>query len=112
MDDPRFMNIQPREELVPNRMALLLLLGVGFTATVGQLFLTKAYAEGSLSNVSVVGLTKVLFGMALEQLWAPRVYGARTISGIVLVLALTGWMLWRGQRKDPVAPARQHLVRD
>src|SRR5262249_57004704 len=37
------------------------LVGVGLTATVGQIFLTKAFATGSPAKVSVVGLTQVAF---------------------------------------------------
>src|SRR5262249_17973617 len=43
----------------------LLLAGVGLTATVGQLLLTRAFAAGSPARVSVVGLTQVAFALVL-----------------------------------------------
>ncbi len=98
-----FVKTPTPAELVADRAALLLLLGVGLTATVGQVFLTMAFASGPPSKVSVVGLTQVLFVMALEQLWAPRTYNATTLLGMALVLAPTGWVLWRSRRKTQVA---------
>ena len=49
-----------------------LLLGVGAFATVGQLFLTKAFAAGPPARVSVVGLTQVGFMMLLEMAFWQR----------------------------------------
>ena len=43
-----------------------LLVGVGLFATIGQLFLTKAFAAGPPARVSVIGLTQVGFTMLLE----------------------------------------------
>src|SRR5262249_27021598 len=40
--------------------ALWQLIGVGLSATVGQLFLTLAFMHGDPSRVSVVGLTQIL----------------------------------------------------
>src|SRR5262249_25087548 len=45
-----------------------MLLGVGLTATIGQLFLTKAFASGPPAKVAVVGLTQIVFAMVLERL--------------------------------------------
>src|SRR5262249_57468002 len=45
---------------------LLMLLGVGLAATSGQMFLTKAFAAGPPAKVSVVGLTQIVYAMALE----------------------------------------------
>src|SRR5437870_5373487 len=47
---------------------VLMLLGVGVSATVGQLFLTKAFASGPPAKASVVGLTQVVFAMVLVML--------------------------------------------
>jgi drug/metabolite transporter (DMT)-like permease len=98
-----FVKTPAHAELVPDGVALLLLCGVGLTATVGQVFLTMAFASGPPAKVSVVGLTQILFVMALEQLWAPRSYDVTTLAGMVLVLAPTGWVLWHSRRPSQIA---------
>lgn len=72
---------------------LLMLLGVGLSATVGQLFLTKAFASGPPAKVSVVGLTQIVFAMALEMLLWPHHFTPGTLLGIFLVLAPTVWLM-------------------
>jgi drug/metabolite transporter (DMT)-like permease len=73
--------------------ALLMLLGVGVTATLGQLCLTRAFAAGPPAKVAVVALTQVVFAMALEVLLFGRNYSPGTLLGIGLVLAPTAWLL-------------------
>jgi drug/metabolite transporter (DMT)-like permease len=73
-----------------------LLLGVGISATVGQLFLTMAFAAGSPARVSVVGLSQVGFTMILEMLIRHRSFSPLTLVGIGLVVAPTAWTLLRG----------------
>jgi drug/metabolite transporter (DMT)-like permease len=71
----------------------LLLLGVGVTATVGQLFLTKAFASGPPSRVSVVGLSQVVFALLLDT-WCWKVPLDRgKLVGTVLILLPTAWVL-------------------
>jgi drug/metabolite transporter (DMT)-like permease len=81
-----------------------LLLGVGISATIGQLFLTMAFAAGSPARVSVVGLSQVGFMMLLEIAFWQRTFDGRTLLGIGLVMAPTAWTLLRG--------ARQHKVQE
>jgi drug/metabolite transporter (DMT)-like permease len=73
--------------------ALALLLGVGVTATVGQLFLTKAFAEGPPAKVSVVGLSQVVFALALDVLLFGYHANPAALVGMALVLAPTAWLL-------------------
>ena len=77
--------------------AWALLLGVGVTATIGQLFLTRAFAAGPPSRVSVVGLSQIVFVLVLEGLIQPRAYGVETLAGMALILAPTAYVLWRGK---------------
>jgi len=72
---------------------VLMLLGVGVMATVGQLFLTKAFASGPPAKVSVVGLTQVVFAMGLEMWLEHRSFTRGTLFGMALVLAPTGWLM-------------------
>ncbi len=73
--------------------AYLRLLGVGATATVGQFFLTRAFASGPPAKVSVVGLTQVLFAIGLDVLLRDRTFTPSTLLGMVLVMAPTAWVM-------------------
>jgi drug/metabolite transporter (DMT)-like permease len=75
---------------------LILMLGIGVTATIGQLFLTMAFAMGSPARVSVVGLSQVGFTMLMEMAIAHRTFSPVTLLGIALVLGPTAWTLLRG----------------
>src|SRR5262249_1410725 len=46
--------------------AVAMLLGVGVSGTLGQFFLTKAYAAGAPARVSVISLSQVVFGMLFD----------------------------------------------
>jgi len=78
------------------------LAGVGVFATIGQFFLTKAFLSGPPAKVSVVGLTQVGFGAVFDALLWDRHFHSSTILGMLLVIAPTGWLMWRQAR--PVQP--------
>lgn len=78
--------------------AWLLLAGVGASATVGQLFLTKAFAAGSPAKVSVVGLTQVVMAMSLDLLLFGRSFSPTTLLGIALIVLPTAWLILRQGR--------------
>jgi drug/metabolite transporter (DMT)-like permease len=88
-----------------SRTAVFKLLGVGATATVGQVFLTLAFRRGSATKVAVVGLSQVVMVMALEALLpdevAERHFDWVTLAGTVLVLGPTGWLMTRGRKPEP-----------
>jgi drug/metabolite transporter (DMT)-like permease len=73
----------------------LMLLGVGVCATGGQLWLTRAFAAGSPAKVSVLGLTQIVFAMALELLLWGREFNRNTLLGIALILLPTAWVMWQ-----------------
>ena len=90
------MFFAPRDVTPPlTSHALLLLLGVGLSATVGQLFLTKAFAAGSPARISVIGLSQVGFAMLLEILIFNRTFTSLTLLGMGLAIAPTIWILVR-----------------
>lgn len=72
-----------------------LLLGVGITATVGQICLTKAFTGGRAAVVSVIGLSQVLFGALIEGSWTGQWLNALGWLGLGLVTFSTGWVLLR-----------------
>jgi drug/metabolite transporter (DMT)-like permease len=69
-----------------------LLLGVGISGTIGQFFLTKAYANGSPTKISAVGLTQVAFAMVFDTMIWGRTLTWPTIVGSILVLAPAAWL--------------------
>ena len=84
---------------VPDPVTAMMLLGVGVAGTVGQFFLTKAYAVGVPTRVSVIGLSQVAFAMAFDAAIWGRTMTATTLLGSCLVLAPTAWlMLGAGRR--------------
>jgi len=91
-----------RHELVPglpDLLTLTLLLGVGLAGTVGQFFLTKAYAAGAPASVSVIGLSQVVFAMILDAAIWGRTMSAVALLGASLVLAPTAWLMLAADRR-------------
>jgi drug/metabolite transporter (DMT)-like permease len=74
-------------------LTLLLLTGVGLAGTLGQLAMTKAFALGSPSKVSVVGLTQIVFALLFDLLLWRRPFDLLTLFGIILVAAPSGWLM-------------------
>ena len=82
---------------------VFLLLAIGATATVGQLFLTKAFTAGPPAKVSVVGLTQVVFALILDVcLWdhSFSAHARRHGSGGSSDRVADGHTSSRRQRKD------------
>ncbi len=77
-------------------MTLALLFGVGLSATVGQLAMTKAFALGSPSRVSVVGLMQIVFALVFDLLLWKRQFGPLVVLGIALVVGPSAWLMLRG----------------
>jgi drug/metabolite transporter (DMT)-like permease len=77
---------------------VLFLLGVGATATVGQFFLTRAFAAGTPSRVSVVSLSQVVLAMGLDVVLWDKTFSPGMLLGTALVLAPGAWVMSRGER--------------
>jgi drug/metabolite transporter (DMT)-like permease len=75
---------------------VLMLVGVGVAGTMGQLGMTRAFALGHPSKVAVVGLTQIIFALALDLLLWKRRIDLYTLCGIILVAAPTAWLLIHG----------------
>jgi drug/metabolite transporter (DMT)-like permease len=89
----------PSEKLFASR-TLVMLLGVGVSATIGQLSLTKAFASGPPARVAVIGLTQIVFAMGFDTLLWDQSFHAVTLIGIALVIASTAWVMRKPARKD------------
>ncbi|MBV8860097.1 MAG: DMT family transporter [Acidobacteria bacterium] len=72
-----------------------LLFGVGVSATVGQLAMTKAFALGNPSRVSVVGLMQIVFALLFDLLFWKRQFGPPVVLGIALVVGPSAWLMLR-----------------
>jgi drug/metabolite transporter (DMT)-like permease len=83
-----------------NGSTMLLLLGIGATATAGQLLLTMAFTSGDPARVSVVGLCQVGFGMLFDLVFWGRTFSVLTLAGTALIVVPTAWMMLRGQVHD------------
>lgn len=83
----------PLADEVPASRMVLFLLGVGVTATVGQLFLTQAFAAGSPARVSVIGLTQIVFALVLEVVFVGHRLEPLGLLGMALVIGPTAWVM-------------------
>ncbi len=86
---------------------VLLLAGVGLSATVGQVLLTRAFAAGSPARVSVVGLTQVVLVLVLDLALSVRRLEPVSLLGMGLVIGPTAWIMSHAPRHDapPAADA-------
>ncbi len=75
---------------------LAMLAGVGVSATIGQIFLTKAFAAGPPSKVSIVGLSQVVIALLLDAIVFQKPLVPLSLLGMALVLAPTAWLMARG----------------
>lgn len=98
-------------DLAPLRESktLLLLLGVGMTATLGQLCVTQAFTAGPPANVAVVGLMQIVFALGLDLVFSGPCLHAEALFGIALVLTPTAWMML-GNTKHREAPRQPESV--
>jgi drug/metabolite transporter (DMT)-like permease len=85
---------------LPDGESQLMLLGIGVTATFGQICLTKAFATGVATKVSVVGLTQVVFALALDVCLFGHQLLPLSLLGMVLVLAPTAWVVLASRTVD------------
>ena len=77
------------------------LLGVGIAATAGQLSITRAFATGSPSKISVVALTQVIFALVFDLLFWHHPLNGWKVVGMLLILLPTGWVLMHRSEPRP-----------
>jgi drug/metabolite transporter (DMT)-like permease len=78
---------------------LVLVLGVGLAASVGQMLLTRAFAHGEPSKVSVVGLSQVVFTLLIDVVVFRHEVKGTALVGTFLILAPTAWVMLERRRK-------------
>jgi drug/metabolite transporter (DMT)-like permease len=72
---------------------LSMLFAMGLVGTLGQIAMTRAFATGEASRVSVVGLTELLFALGYDGWIWHRSFSVATLAGMALVAAPTAWIL-------------------
>ncbi len=83
-----------------DQTSLVRLIGVGVTAMLGQLFLTKAFAAGRPARISVVGLSQVAVAASYKWIAEGRVPSPIGFLGMLMVIAATVWVMLRNQVAD------------
>jgi drug/metabolite transporter (DMT)-like permease len=78
--------------------SLTMLLGMGLMGTLGQIALTRAFALGDPSMVSVVGLSEMIFSAVYDRVLWDRTFAWTTLAGMALVAAPTAWLLATSRR--------------
>jgi drug/metabolite transporter (DMT)-like permease len=76
-----------------------LLLGVALSGTLGQICLTRAYALGVPTRVSVIGLSQIAFAMLFDVVLWGRVMSPLTLLGFAFVLAPTALLTAIARRR-------------
>jgi len=76
-----------------------LLFGVGLSGTLGQVFLTRAYASGAPSKIAVLSLTQVVFGLGFDLLLYGRQLTLPSVLGFLMVVGPTAWVTSRAARR-------------
>lgn len=72
---------------------LVMLLGLGLSATIGQYFLTRAFSAGRPTKIAVVGLSQIVFALLLDVVFLDHEFTRMKGLGIVLVAAPTAWLI-------------------
>jgi drug/metabolite transporter (DMT)-like permease len=101
-----FVLFEPRSDAMPfyHPEAIGLLLGVGLTASIGQMFLTRAFAHGDPAKVSVVGLSQVVFTMLIDVLVTNHQVTSIAMFGTLLILAPTAWVMLERRKQHTIVP--------
>ena len=102
-----FIFERPTPENAPTDWSLVLVVAVGLSATLGQLFLTKAFTHGHPAKVSVVNLAQIPFTLLLGVLFFGHSFTGRKLYGMALVLGPTAWLLWSQRPGKPPAVASE-----
>ncbi len=72
-------------------LTLLVLVGLGGVA--GQIGMTMAFAKGQATQISVVALSQILFGLVFDVLFWNHELNWISLLGMVLVIVPTAWLI-------------------
>lgn len=75
------------EFIMPQGMQWVLLLGVGITSSLGQVYLTKAYGQTRAGIVGAVGYTVILFSLVIGLILGDSLPNLLGMLGIVAIIS-------------------------
>ncbi|NOT63888.1 MAG: hypothetical protein HOP19_27050, partial [Acidobacteria bacterium] len=78
---------------VSHPFAWLLLILVGAAGVAGQIGMTRAFAKGHASTISVIALSQILFGLFFDVVFWQRTINAVSGLGMLLVIVPAGWLI-------------------
>lgn len=78
---------------VSHSSSWLLLILVGAAGVAGQIGMTRAFAKGHASHISVIALTQILFGLVFDVVFWQRTINAVSWLGMLLVIVPAGWLI-------------------
>ncbi len=76
-----------------NLSVLFLLVLVGAAGVAGQIGMTRAFAKGHASRISVIALSQILFGLGFDVLFWNHSVNLISLLGMVLVIVPTAWLI-------------------
>ena len=76
-----------------DKSALTLLMLVGAVGVAGQIGMTRAFAKGHASRISVIALSQILFGLGFDVLFWNHSVNLISLLGMVLVIVPTAWII-------------------
>src|SRR5499433_3297319 len=79
--------------LLGHKSVLPLLTLVGAAGVAGQIGMTRAFAKGHASRISVIALSQILFGLGFDVLFWNRSVNLISLIGMALVILPTAWLI-------------------
>lgn len=90
---------------LPDRVVTLELLGIGVTATLGQLAMTRAYALDRAARVGAAGWLQLVLNLAADRVVQGRRAPPSTLAGVALMLLVGVLLTWDALRGEAAQPA-------
>lgn len=76
-----------------DKTTLALLVLVGLAGVAGQIGMTMAFGKGQASQISVVALSQILFGLVFDALFWNHAMNALSLLGMAMVVVPTAWLI-------------------
>ncbi len=84
----------------PNAFEALVLLGIGLTTHLGQVFLTKALQAEAIAKVSILNYAGILYALVFGWLFFGETYALQTFVGIFLVITGVVFSVYYNNRRS------------
>ncbi|MCI0661575.1 MAG: DMT family transporter [Acidobacteria bacterium] len=76
-----------------DKSVIPLLTMVGAAGVAGQIGMTRAFAKGHASRISVIALSQILFGLGFDVLFWNRSVNLISLLGMALVITPSAWLI-------------------